>query len=211
MPFCFVTRVPLEGLALACYPRPGRRKTSHGVGGTHSSGGVSRRRGDCGAARPHFAYGCRARLSRRRHRHRPLRARPALCADRCGGGAAFRRIRRRDAAFRDRARTSPGQALGHALGDLRARHGTAGRYLVGAGRDRHGAWAQPGPGLVHWPRAVAVLDCVCAASTRGERRAHHAARQARLRRAVVPGPRRDPVDCIWSHCSRLAPPNRPWM
>ena len=194
MPFRFVvTRVPLESLALACYPRPGRRKTSHGVGATHSSGSVSRRRGDCRAARPHLAHGRRARLSRRRHRHRPLCARPALRADRRRRGAAFRRVRRGDAAVRDRARASPGQALGHALGDLRARHCAAGRHLAGAGRDRHGAWAHPGTSLVHRPCPVAVIDRVRAASARGERRAHHAARQARLRRAAVPGPCGDPA------------------
>ena len=48
--------------------------------------------------------------------------------------------------------------------------------------------------LVHRPGAVAVLDRVCAASAGGEGRAHHAARQARLRRAAVPGPRGDPAD-----------------
>ena len=41
---------------------------------------------------------------------------------------------------------------------------------------------------------VALLDRVCAAGARGEGRAHHPPRQARLLRAAVPGPRRHPAD-----------------
>ncbi len=126
--------------------------------------------------------------------HRPLRARPILRARRRRQGPAFRRVRRGDAAVRDRARASPGQAVGHALGDLRARHGAADHHGACAGSDRNRARARHGPGSVHRPRARALLDGVRAAGARGEGRAHHPSRQARLLRAAVPGPGRDPAD-----------------
>ena len=67
-----------------------------------------------------------------------------------------------------------------------------------------------GPSAVHRPCAVAVLDRLRAAGARGEGRAHHAPRQARLLGAAVPGPCGDPADRAGAALRASAAPSRPW-
>ena len=67
---------------------------------------------------------------------------PLYAAQRRREHPAFRRVRRGHAAVRDRARASPGAALGDALGDLRAGHGAARWRPAWCWRDRPRARAR---------------------------------------------------------------------
>ena len=74
---------------------------------------------------------------------------------------------------------------------------------------RSACLAQPGPGLVHWP-PLSLSSTAFALQVPGERRAHHAARQARLLPCCCSRTSPRSVDCI-GPIVRAAPPNRPWM